>query len=137
MKISDIKAISRRMESGGWVRNLPNLPPEIALKVRAFNNSDYRRLFDQYGKELTPEEAKDPAVQEKTYVRLLHETILEEWLGIEDAPYSKERALEFLTDPEMKVFREAVEHAASIVGRHGLDSLETDAKNSPAPSVGN
>jgi hypothetical protein len=128
MKLNDIKTTGKRIEQGAWVRNLPNLPG-VAVKVRGYGNSDYKRVMAEYRGKLTPEEASDPATQDKIQTRLLHETILEDWTGIEDAKYSPNLAKTLLEDPDMGVFRSAVEYAAGIVAQDGHESLEADAKN--------
>ena len=101
MKLSDIKESSRKIEHGAWVSDLPNLPG-VSVKVRGAFNSDYNRLLAKLRGELSQEEWQDPAVQDSIETTLLHETILLDWDGIEDAPYSPEMAQQLLSDPEAR-----------------------------------
>lgn len=128
MKLNDIKLTGQRIEQGAWVRSLPNLPG-VAVKVRGYSNSDFKRKINELRSEYTPEQLQSDDIQAEIQTRLLHETILENWAGIEDAPYSSETALTLLSDPDYVVFRAAVEFAAGIVAQNGQSTLEEDAKN--------
>lgn len=128
MKLSEIKSVSQKIEQGAWVRDLPNLPG-VAVKVRGYGNTDYRRVLLKLRGELSQEQLKDDAAQDAVQVRLLHETILEDWSGIEDAAYSPALAQKLLSDPDLAVFRSGVEYAAGVVARDGQIALEADAKN--------
>lgn len=128
MKLDDLKAITRNIEQGAWVRDLPNLPG-VALKVRGTFNADYSRLMAKLMAQRTPEQVGNEEEDEKLEIQLLHETILVDWSGIEDAPYSPDMALKLLSDPELAVFRGAVRYAGNVVARQGKQSLENDAKN--------
>jgi hypothetical protein len=142
MKLKEIKTVSQNVEKGGWVSDLPNLPG-VSLKVRGTFNSDYNRLFSDLRADLTADELKDPKVAEAIEVRLLAETILVDWAGIEDdaakpdkdgklppLAYSPELAEQLLSDPELKIFRRAVTYAGNVVAREGSASLEEATKNS-------
>lgn len=129
MKISDIKDVNRKVEQGAWVTDLARLPG-VAVKVRALWNADFFRLSTELNAGLSEDEQNDPAIQAAHEIRLLSETVLVDWSGIEDADYSPEQAVEFLSDPEMEVFLRAVRYAANVVLERGRASLEDDAKNS-------
>lgn len=128
MKLSEIKSTSQKIEQGAWVRDLPNLPG-VAVKVRGTFNSHYNRLLNKLRSERTPDQLLSEEAQEEIETRLLHETVLIDWDGIEDASYSPETARELLSDPDMAVFRRAVSFAANVVAREGHQTLERDAKN--------
>ena len=128
MKLNEIKESSRKIEHGAWVSNLPNLPG-VSLKVRGAFNSDYNRMLGKLRSELSPEEWRDDAVQEGIETTLLVETVLLDWDGIEDAPYSRETAQQLLSDPDFAILRRAVNFASSNVAREGRQTLEEDAKN--------
>ncbi|WP_046869358.1 hypothetical protein [Microvirga massiliensis] len=129
MKLSDIRDVTNKIESGGWVGELPNLPG-VKVKVRGIFNSDYRRLLAKLRADIPPEKWDDPEIAETIDTQLLHETILVDWHGIEDAEYTPELAKQLLSDPEFAVFRRAVHYAGNIVAAQGKQSLEADAKNS-------
>jgi hypothetical protein len=128
MKLNDIKKATQNIEEGGWVGELPNLPG-VSVRVRGAFNSEYNKLLSKLRAELTPEEWSDPEMQEALDTKLVHETILVDWHGIEDAQYSSDAALDLLSNKEFAVFRRAVNYAASVVAREGRKSLEEDAKN--------
>lgn len=141
MKLNDIKATGQRIERGAWVRNLPLLPG-VALKVRGYGNTDFKKAAELIRGEYSEEQLKTDEVQATIKGRVLHDAILLDWSGLEDdaaqpdaegklppLKYSRDLALQILTDPEMEVFRDAVDQAASVVAVSGQASLETDAKN--------
>jgi hypothetical protein len=128
MKLNDIRETSRKIEHGAWVSNLPNLPG-ISVKVRGAFNSDYNRMLGKLRSELGPEEWKSDEVQDGIETTLLVETILIDWDGIEDAPYSKETAQQLLSDPDFAILKRAINFASSNVAREGRETLGEDAKN--------
>jgi hypothetical protein len=102
--------------------------PGLALKVRGIGNSDYRRLLMKLRADLSPDEIADEKKQAEMDARLMQETILVGWDGMED-PFTPEHVKTWLTDPELAVFRSGVVYAASTVAQDGRESLEADAKN--------
>jgi hypothetical protein len=128
MKLNAIKGVTRKIEQGAWVRQLPNLPG-VAVKVRGYGNSDYRRILAKLRADMTADAVADPAEQEKMDGVLMHESILMDWDGIEDFPFSSENSLKILTDPELAAFRMGVNYAASVVAREGTDSAKEAEKN--------
>jgi hypothetical protein len=129
LKVKDIENRTSRVEGGGWVKNLPNLPG-VAVKVRGSNNTEYRRRLGEMVGELSAEERKDKDRLTEIDTVLLAETILVDWEGIDDLEYSPEAAMELLTNPKLALFREAVIFAANVVAHEGRDTLEDDVKNS-------
>lgn len=128
MKLSDIRGVTQKIEHGAWVDDLPNLPG-VTVKVRGFGNADYRRKLFEKRKNMTPAQMEDEEVRQRLETELLHEAVLQDWSGIDDTPYSSETALKLLTDPELAVFRSAVDYAAGVVAQRGKASLEDAAKN--------
>jgi hypothetical protein len=124
LKLGDIKQATSKIEQGAWVKDLPNLPG-VSVRVRGYGNSDYRRLLAK----LRPQFSDDPVEQEKVDNRLLAETILLDWDGIDDTPYSPETARELLADPDLAVLRMGVNYAASVVVKEGQAAIEADLKN--------
>jgi len=128
MKLDEIATVTRNIEQGAWVADLPNLPG-VSVKVRGAYNADYSRLLAKLRSEMSPEEIRDPNIQDSLEPQLLHETVLLDWDGIEDTPYSKETAARLLTHPDYAAFRRAVSYAANVVARQGKASLEAARKN--------
>jgi hypothetical protein len=133
MKLNQIKKVQQNIEKGGWMSDLPNLPG-VSVKVRGLFNSEASKNFADARATMTEEEFKDPDIQDALDVRLLAETILVDWDGIdgddgEPLEFSQELAEQILSDPDMEVFRRAVTHAASVVAQRGKDTLETAEKN--------
>jgi hypothetical protein len=121
------KGVTQKIESGAWVKNIPNLPG-LALKVRGLGNSDYRRLLMKIRADLSPDEIADEGKQAEVDAKLLQETILVGWDGMEDE-FTPDNVRTWLTDPELAVFRSGVVYAASTVAQDGRETLEADAKN--------
>jgi hypothetical protein len=137
MRIKQIKQVQQNIEKGGWVGDLPNLPG-VALKVRGLFNSDASRIFGEIRASMPEEEFKKPEIQEAVDIRLLHETVLVDWHGVEDddgepLPFDPDLAEDLLSDPETAVFRRATTYAASNVAQQGRDTLEEITKNSSKP----
>lgn len=130
MKLSAIKDAGRNIEQGGWIDDLPHLPG-VAVKVRGAFNSDYSKLLAKLRDEADPLQGEDRTkFEEEMQTKLLHQTVLVDWSGIEDAPeYDSETAYQLLTDPDFTIFRRAVVYASSIVATSGRKTLEADAKN--------
>lgn len=136
MKLADIKINAAAIETGRWV-SVDHVLPGVKFKVRGIGNADYRRLKDKLIGEIPRAErvkGVDPAALDKINAKLLIETVLIDWSGIEgddDAPlaFSKEKAAELLADPNYAVLRNAVEWAAGVVGEDDLAESEAAAKN--------
>ena len=135
MKLSKIAVDADAIENGRWVGDLPGLPG-VELRVRGFNNADYRNLQTKKLRSITPAQRAGVSLElsDEMTNDLLVETILLDWRGIEDddgspLAYSKERAREMLADPRMRRFRDAVLFAADIVGELEVAAIEDDAKN--------
>lgn len=136
MKLAQIEAVTANVEQGGWVRDLPNLDADVAVRVRGLGNADYSQMLAKRRSEMSAKEWSDPEAQKEVETDLLVETILVDWEGIDDLPYSKEAAREILSDPRYLTFRRAVTYAATVVAQEGKETLEEDAKNSSPPSDG-
>jgi hypothetical protein len=74
-------------------------------------------------------QSDDIAVVEALETRLMQETLLVDWSGIDDAPFSPENVKLLLTEPDFAAFRAGVRYAASVVAQQGRESLEAAAKN--------
>ena len=74
------------------------------------------------------------AEAERAQVELIADTILIDWRGVENDDGTalicdREAKIAIMSNPEMRLFREAVLLAASLVGEDELAAKEQDAKN--------
>lgn len=143
MKLSSIRIDSARIEGGDWIDNIPGLG-NLRLKVRGIDNLDYRRLhsslIDGVGKDEREESGRIlPKVADDIMSELMFKTILLDWEGMETEtstleapsfePYTKDAAFRYLTDPDLRAFRDGVAYAASIVSSRRSQKREADAGN--------
>lgn len=136
MKVSALKVNSAALEEGRWVGDLPGLDG-VKFRVRGFGNKDYRRLMTKLQAKVSTADritGKAAEMSDDLTNQLLVETILLDWSGIEDEnenpiPYSKEQALEWLADPDMRKLREGIMVAADVVGDTAAEQAKADAKN--------
>ena len=138
MKLNQMSQANRRANEGGWVDELAHFP-DIAVKVRVEGNSDFEALQYKLWGEIPAERRQEDVVKDEIEVKLIHQTILMDWRGIEgdgmdeatgkpvQIPYDKDLALELLTTN--RLFRKQVQYASRIVAARGRDQLEADAKN--------
>ena len=137
MKIGEIAVDVDRVENGAWVDDVPDMGG-LRLKVRGSTNRDWRKLTaklldkvprkKRHGTRIDTEEA------ENITNRCLLETCLLDWDGLTEndgtpIPYSKEKAAEFLLDPQFRRFRDAVLDAANLVSNQNMDDVEEAAGN--------
>lgn len=148
MKLSSLKINSTRAEQGAWVSDLPQMG-DLRLKVRGFSNTDYAAFMarevaavprDQREKGRS-DGALKPKARDTLLIRGMVEHILIDWSGLTDdnnkpIPYSKERAMEMLLDPDLRPFRDAVAFAAAEVEEVQSDRVEAVVGNSSPASGG-
>lgn len=127
MNRDKIKSITRNLEAGGWMDDLPNLPG-VAVKVRGIFNSDYTRRYGEVREGLTPEQLADAKLMKDLDAELILDTILLDWSGM-DEPFTRDAAKELLTNPEFEVFLRGVNWAANVVASRGRETLEASVKN--------
>lgn len=144
MRISDVKVDSSRIEAGDWVDEVPGFP-DVRIKARGTGNNDYRTLRSRLIREVPAADrigGLSDAAAERINIALLHQTILNDWEGFteddEKTPikYSKSLALEWLIDPDMRAFRDAVAFAGDVVASRRKVSGEQAVKNSDGGSSG-
>ncbi len=136
MKLEQMAVDPAAIEEGRWVGNLPELGG-VEVRVRGFGNRDYRALQQKLMRSVSgAQRALGMGVdeQDRQQTTLLVETILLDWKGIDISDgvplrFSKEKALELLSDPRMIKFRGAVIFAASLVGEQEAAEAKDDAKN--------
>jgi hypothetical protein len=145
MSLAKIRAEGKRAIEGAWVNGqIHGLGDELQLKVRGRWNPEFRALHaklqaqvpnsrktrTEFGMEITPAEG------DRIITECLIETVLVDWKGLtltdddpEQLPFSKEKARELLTDPELAPFRDGVLIASGHVAKEGKEVFEADAKN--------
>lgn len=122
MKLSEIKARGERLEQGDWVRTIPQLDG-LALRVRGYGSLAYEHGRTRLLNSRPKREAAlrdDPREEYQEVGVLLADTILLDWSGLTDddgvdIPYSRAKASELLTDPDLRALRDAVHYAALMI----------------------
>lgn len=140
MKISNVKVDSARAEAGEWVKGIPEME-DLELKVRGAHSASARALRNKLIRGLPSKIRNDPngipldaldAIEAKVNV----EVILIDWRNLEEGPYSKEKAEEYMTNPDYIFFKEAVNWASMRVGRQEAAAMDAELGNSSAASAG-
>lgn len=136
MKLSAIKTDPDRIEGGGWVDDIPNLPG-VRIKARGIGNKDYRVLEGKLLRAL-PRGLRtggiDPEDQDRITGRLLLETVVLDVDGLTDdagAPlvYSRDLGEQLLLDPAYRVFQAGASYAGAFVADRRKADEEADVKN--------
>lgn len=146
MKMSSIAIDPTKREEGAWVSEIPELPG-VRLKVRGSDCAEARRLRNSLIEELPRAQRirarVDLVDMDKINTAILHRVLLLDWDGIEDEqeppqpiPYSKDQALEYLTNPRFSVFRSGVLWAANVVAEDQETAKADDVGNSSKSSAG-
>jgi len=141
MKLNSVKIDAARADAGQWF-DAGKFEPRMRgmrLKVRAFGNVDdqavSRRERDALSvHERLPGSTAAQAAATRILNARLSEAILTGWEGIEDEdgaplPFSAEKALEILGDPDFRLFRDTVVVIAELASQGHAEALEADAKN--------
>lgn len=131
MKLSQIKINPAAEENGRWMD--ANGLYGVQVKVRGLNNSAARAARTKIQEGFARKKMSD-AEAERAQVELIADTILIDWRGVENDDGTalicdREAKIAILSNPEMRLFREAVLLAASLVGEDELAAKEQDAKN--------
>lgn len=140
MKLSNIRLDTAVIEAGDWVDVPVELFPDldgVRLKVRGAGNGDYRRLQARLLRAIAAKKfdaEKEQSAAEAVGGELLARTVLLDWQGLENEdgsalPFSAETALQLLTDPEMRIFRDAVAYAANQIANRKKQARADAEKN--------
>lgn len=140
----DVKNLRRNMaaiEGGVWIDDIPGMG-DLRLRVRGIGYKGYVALHARLTRSV-PREDRDRngslTIEAATRVmgEAMSQEILLEWDGLTDGddpfPYDKEKAHEWLTNPETRPFLDAVTFAASVVenGREAtLKAVEGNSSRS-------
>lgn len=137
MKISSVKVDVVKVEEGVWVENIPELEG-VKLRVRGAGNRDWKRMMQRLVASVPRQKRRngniDPDEMERILGTVMLETGLLDWSGIEGdddkpIPYSKEKAKEYLLDPQWQVIRDGVSWACNFVGRDVEEAVEDISGN--------
>lgn len=137
MKLSAIKVDSARAEQGAWIGEIPDMG-DLRLRVRGLRNADARRLRAQLVRSVPRDQlvrgSLTPEAEDKIASKILAGSILVDWQNLSDEhdepiPYSKEKALELLTDPDLVAFRDAVSWASGVVAEGTGEQAAADQGN--------
>lgn len=133
MKLSTIKAAGAASLHGTWVDVIPSLPG-VRLKVCAANNPKSRAIVTEFYAN-APRGKRSKEELDAVERRQILEAILVDWDGITDdegapIPFTREKAEEFLSDPEISfMLVEAINFAAAFVADVALKDAEDLVKN--------
>jgi hypothetical protein len=138
MKVNSIKIDLAKAEAGIWVGDIPDFEG-VRLKVRPANNPDFRHLYSQLV-ETTPRHLKrggmvrDKDTRNRIGAICLADTVLLDWEGFEDdagkpLKYTAELAKQWLLDPEMAAFRDAVSWAGNVAEEETRLGFEENSGN--------
>lgn len=147
MKLSNFIVDSETIEQGDWVTIVeaePDAKPTpkkaFRVKVRGYGNSDYRRLQSELTRALQTEFAfaadKIPWERwEDVESVLLYDTLLTGWDGLTEDDevteilYSKEKAKDFITNPDYRPLRTVIEGAVRSITIRKKKASEQATKN--------
>jgi hypothetical protein len=128
-KLSELKGLNSKIEKGAWVKDLPNLQKlGVAVKVRGYGNSDHMKAMGDAYADMSAEDRENPDIRYQIDGRLIAQTLLLDWKGIEDFPFTPANVKTVMTDPELRIFRAGIDFATKVVAEQGVDKLEKDTK---------
>lgn len=141
MDIKSVKVDSARGERGDWIGNIPGMG-DLRLHVRSFSNSDYQgflaKEFSAVPREQRIGGRTDaplmPNVRDAIITRGMVEHVLLGWENLTEGgntvEFSKEASMNYLSDPDYRVFNEAVTWAATMVEKIREDEVQSATGNS-------
>lgn len=135
LKLSSLKADVNRETKGDWM-SVPDWP-DVKLKVSGINLPAFALAQSTLRKKWARIYKDDPTPQDTFYSgigALYAKHLLHDWQGF-DEPYTPERALELLSDPEYRELVIRVGDAASRLTEVNLEFVEEAEKNSAKRSV--
>lgn len=144
MEINSLKRDSAAVSAGQWVGDIPGLG-DVWLRVRGLSSPVVVAVRSRKER-VVPRDQRErdgslkPEVGLVVFGEVLHEAVLLDWDGLTDGgepvPYSAEIAKQWLTDPDLAFFADAVVYAAQIVDKGKITAQGALEGNSKAPSAG-
>ncbi|AEI71104.1 hypothetical protein [EBPR siphovirus 3] len=138
LKLSSIRADLERERAGDWVdsRWQGDDGKKTRFRVSAKTKPSFKIKSDQLFKKLArtykdgviPDDVLTPAIG-----KLLAEELLHDWEGI-DVPYSRETALEYMTDPAYRELVSEVEYCCNKLAQVDIAFVEDEVGKSAKPS---
>jgi len=135
MDIEDLKLPEEIFGDGVWVP-VPELGPDVYLRVKPMWSTDFRRLHDKMVLAVPAERrvgGLDPEDDQRITGICVAETVLTGWKGLkskgEDLPFTPEAAKLYCTDQTYIKFRRLVIGAALSAEEVGKASIEAEAGN--------
>lgn len=152
MKFSEWHVDSKAIEQGQWVTLIPATDgkPQVRVLVRGYGNSDYNRRQSELLRAAEIKFGSSGGTPSEEYQRmdlvLLCETILADWEGFTEEdetaqvpegeprpektlPFSSERALKELSNPDARILRAIIESSARNVTTRRRQATEAAIKN--------
>jgi hypothetical protein len=137
LKLSSMRADSQKERDGDWVPALDlDQSGNVKWFVRSTNYAPFKIARDAIGAKLARKHGDNVPedVLAEAYGKLAVEHLLLGWDGFvdddeQDIPFSPERALEILTDPEYRHVRGSLYIAAQRVGREEVEFIAAKVKN--------
>lgn len=140
MKLANMKVDHKVSAEGEWIKNIPDMD-DLELLVRGQTCPQARVLRAKLLRGLPANirnnpDGLPPEVVDQIEAQICAEALLLGWRNLDDVPYSKEKAIELLNDPDLVTFRDAVGWASGRVGRQVAATRGTDLGNSGTTSAG-
>lgn len=141
MDIKRVKVDAARGERGDWIGDIPGMG-DLRLHVRGFANTDYTAFIAREVGAVPKEQREGgrafapllPNVRDGIVTRGMVEHILLGWDNLTEdgqpVAYSKEMAMNYLADPDFRVFFSAVEWAAGQVDQIRDEEVKGASGNS-------
>jgi len=132
IKLASMKADLEKEKNGSWETCPQLIPdPDVAFLVSSLYLPEYtvaRDLLMQRLSRIYKDQPIPDGVLSKEVGKLFVDHILHDWRGI-DEPFTKQTALQILTDPAYRQLVRAIEICAGKVGQTNLEFIETETKN--------
>lgn len=140
MKLANMKVDHKVSAEGEWIKNIPDMD-DLELLVRGQSCPQARVLRAKLLRALPANvrnnpDGLPPEVVDEIEAKICAEALLLGWRNLDDTPYTIEKALELLNDPDFVTLRDAVGWASSRVGRQAVAARGTELGNSGTTSAG-
>lgn len=136
MKINELAVNSEVIEAGDWVGDIAVIG-DIRIKTRGLSSAIYQQTKEKKEQALSLSLRANipPDVERRIALESMVEACLLDWDNFTDhegvpIPFSKERALSLLSDPDMWKLKVGCQIAANVVGARNTEYREGAAKNS-------
>lgn len=133
MKLSKLQTDTMKKSEGTWVP----IQEDLELKLAYLGEDNFQKRMEvlkRPHKRKIEDGTFPPSEFAKLTGRVIAETIVKDWRGLEDddgkaIKYTKEKALELFTDPNLEDLRDYVVSFASNRDNFRVDEIEEAEKN--------